>query len=94
MKQVDILGFDVAAGDYVCGNYGSNELGIFRVVKCTAKMLVLIHYKADTGFQRRKPRQHRRYAKDMIKLSSDQVKALEVKIDEHEKYLLTNILKK
>jgi hypothetical protein len=94
MKQVDILGFEIAADDYVCGNYGSNELGIFRVERLTEKMMILIHYKADTGFQRRKPRQHRRYARDMIKLSSDQVKALEVKIDEHEKSMLINTLKR
>lgn len=88
MKQVDMLGFEVAADDYVCGNYAANEVGVFRVLRLTEKMLVLVHYKADTGFQKGKPREHRRYATELIKLNDEQLEGLAVRIDLHEKELL------
>lgn len=70
MAHQDMLGYEVSIGDFVCGPY-NNELGIFKVIDLTPKMIKVQHYKGKTARSIRAA-----YARDIIKLTDEQAKSI------------------
>ena len=77
MEHLDMFGAEICEDDYVAGIYGT-EFGVFKVNKCAPKTLTMRNVLAKS--KRGRERNHRRYAKDLIKLSELQEKAILVKI--------------
>ena len=72
ITHVDMVGFDIRAGDYVVGAYGNNTgIAIFIVLSCAPKTISLRKYDVKN------PRSNqRRYPKDLIRLNEEQTKNL------------------
>ena len=64
-----MVGAEIYEGDFVVGSYGNGSgIAIYIVVSIAPKTLSLRKYDV------KKPRQDRRYAKDLVKLNDEQTK--------------------
>ena len=67
--HIDMVGAEIYEGDFVVGSYGNGSgIAIYIVVSIAPKTLSLRKYDV------KKPRQDRRYAKDLVKLNDEQTK--------------------
>ena len=74
MIHLDMLGLEVSDGDYVCAAY-NYKLTIFKVVDLSNKMIKIQPLQGKTARSIRAV-----YARDIIRLTDDQAKAIIYKI--------------
>ena len=77
MSHLDMLGVEIAAGDFVVGSYNNMQSGIaiFSVERLTPKQVILKKCGAKSPLA-----VLRFYAKDLVKLSDDQTQKLLFKV--------------